>query len=71
MLMRLYVGKKVKPVRNKTTNNKTNQKRVVGKFVKKTAGVLMYIEDFLNKFNDLIRRFSFVLKIERSEENDI
>lgn len=70
MLMRLYVEKKAKPVKNKTknkTNNKTNQKRVVvGKFVKKTAGVLMYIEDFLNKFNDLIRSFSFVLKIERS-----
>lgn len=64
MLMRLYVGKKEKPVRSKTTNNKTNQKRVgVGKFVKKTAGVLMYIEDFLNEFNDLIRSFSFVLKI--------
>lgn len=59
MLMRLYVGKKVKQAKSKT-----NQKRVVvGKFVKKTAGVLMYIEDFLNEFNDLIRSFSFVLKI--------
>ncbi len=70
MLMRLYVEKRVKPERSKKIiNDETNQKRVVvGKFVKKTAGVLMYIEDFLNKFNDLIRRFSFVLKIERSEK---